>query len=225
MVLICLFALLSSSILAAEPGAQKIVEESQAAHDSQTTRAARLLSKINKKSSPLEEGRRGVSHNAYKEVKTQLAMDKFQRTIGSCASCQSKTFLSQFASFPETLKKELKSDLLIFVSSSLPVASLKALFSQAQMMGGRLVFQGLIENSFAKTKTFFETHQINGEIDPQLFADHQIQEVPTFILREGQQRDKVAGNISVFEALTLIRQKGDLKKTASSMLKKTGSKK
>lgn len=157
---------------------------------------------------------------------TQRDLNTLRNTLlkqsPNCAQCQDKSFIKGKAREGETLNKGLKPILLVFVSSSLPVASLKALFSQAQLMGGRLIFQGLIENSFAKTKAFFEKYQINAEIDPQLFNDYQVQHVPTFVLKEGQQADKVEGNISVLEALTLIRQKGDLKKTASLIFKKTG---
>jgi type F conjugative transfer system pilin assembly protein TrbC len=52
--------------------------------------------------------------------------------------------------------KELRSEeryprLLVFVSFSMPMATLKQLSLQAQEVGGQLVFRGLIKNSFQET--------------------------------------------------------------------------
>lgn len=139
------------------------------------------------------------------------------KSNSSCSSCQDKSFLK------EIKLKESKSkdkDIVIFVSSSIPQESLKALFIQAQSKGAKLVFRGLIGNSFQKTKAFFETTGINAEIDPTLFEEYQISHVPAFVLREGEKHDILQGNISLEEALNLIRQKGELKGKAANLLKK-----
>lgn len=134
----------------------------------------------------------------------------------SCSSCQNKDFVK------ESKHKESKStdkDILVFVSSSIPKESLKALFIQAQSKGVKLVFRGLIGNSFQKTKAFFETTGINGEIDSTLFEEYQISHVPAFVLRKGEKYDILQGNISLEEVLHLIRQKGELKGKAANLLR------
>lgn len=139
------------------------------------------------------------------------------KSNSSCSNYQDKSFLK------EIKLKESKSkdkDIVIFVSSSIPQESLKALFTQAQSRGAKLVFRGLIGNSFQKTKAFFETTGINAEIDPTLFEQYQISHVPAFVLKEGKKHDILQGNISLEEALNLIRQKGELKGKAANLLKK-----
>lgn len=133
----------------------------------------------------------------------------------SCSSCQAKGFLEKSLSGPQ---KEGTGKLLIFVSSSLPAASLKSLHEQARAKKATLIFHGLIDNSFAKTKTFFDEQQISGDINPILFEDYQITHVPTFILREGSTFDRIQGNITLDEALTQIKEKGELKEKAKQIL-------
>lgn len=133
----------------------------------------------------------------------------------NCTQCKGSLMSSQ-VSTPE--KSHSSQELIIFVSESVPTASLKALFGQAQSLGVSLVFRGLIGNSFVKTKSFFEEQQINGEVDPTLFESYKVFEVPTFVLRQGQAFDAVQGNISLQEALTLFKNKGDLKQQADKLL-------
>lgn len=135
----------------------------------------------------------------------------------NCTQCKS-SFLSNKSSTPPAKEKHSSKDLIIFVSSSMPATSLKALFWQAQRAGVPLVFRGLIDNSFAKTKAFFEEQQINGEIDPNLFSEYHVSEVPTFVIREGKSFDVLQGNISLEDALTLFKKKGELKDKATRLL-------
>lgn len=164
----------------------------------------------------------GLTFNVQKD--TQRDLNTLRNTLlkqsPNCAHCQDKSFIKEKATEGETLNKGLKSKLLIFVSGSMPIASLKALFQQAQSVGGKLIFRGLIENSFQKTKVFFEEHKLNVEIDPRLFEEHQVKQVPTFILKDKDLTDRVEGNISVHAALEMMAQKGALKKKASSLLVK-----
>lgn len=150
---------------------------------------------------------------AYQLIETT----KIPRDGKACSSCQDKGFLTQQMREIKA-KKQGSEKLLIFVSSSMPQESLKALFHQAQEVGATLIFRGLIEESFMKTKAFFEALQINGEINPPLFETYGITQVPTFVIREGDNYDSVQGNISLQEALILIRDKGDLKGQAKALL-------
>ncbi len=92
--------------------------------------------------------------------------------------------------------------LKIFVSSSMPAASLKALHQQAVKIGGRLIFRGLINNSFKDTQAYFKDLGISADIDPPKFEEHHVTRVPTFILGEHQ----LQGNITVEEALSHLKE-------------------
>lgn len=159
------------------------------------------------------------------QLERTITKEKDQLDVGSivtqnksnCAQCKS-SFLSNKQSTPTAKEKQSSQDLIIFVSSSMPATSLKTLFWQAQRAGVPLVFRGLIDNSFAKTKSFFEEQQINGEIDPNLFDEYHISEVPAFVIREGKSFDVLQGNISLEDALTLFKNKGELKDKATPLL-------
>lgn len=97
-----------------------------------------------------------------------------------------------------------KEELLVFVSFSLPESVLKSLHQQSQQNNGRLIFRGLVNDSFKETQKAFLNTGIEGYIDPILFEKHTIQQVPTFVLVTKTGSDRVAGNISVSEALKIM---------------------
>ena len=154
-----------------------------------------------------------LNKNEVQLEKRTLSVNK----VRNCTQCKN-TLLPGTQSTPSKKDNHSPQDLIIFVSSSMPAASLKALFWQAQRAGVPLVFRGLIDNSFVKTKSFFEEQQINGEIDPNLFDEYHVSEVPTFVMREGKTVDLLQGNISLEDALTLFKKKGELKDKATHLL-------
>lgn len=95
-------------------------------------------------------------------------------------------------------------ELLIFVSFGMPESSLKALHQQSKQNKARLVFRGLVNNSFKETQQVFMDSGLEGEIDPILFEKYAIQQVPTFVRVTKTGSDRVVGNISVAEALTIM---------------------
>jgi type-F conjugative transfer system pilin assembly protein TrbC len=113
-------------------------------------------------------------------------------------------------------------NLLIFVSSSLSPQVLKNLFRDVSQVGGKLIFKGLINNSFKDTYHYFKEIQINADIDPNKFDDYQVSVVPTFILKDKQEKrfDRLQGNVSLDEALTQFKDRGELKSFAQNLLKK-----
>lgn len=120
---------------------------------------------------------------------------------------------------------EEKTELVVFVSTSMPKASLKALFLEAERMGARLVFRGLVNNSFQETLKIFEEIGVNGDIDPELFEKHEITSVPTITLTSAEKAnhplvDHVVGNVSLMTALELIRDKGACSELADKYLKR-----
>jgi conjugal transfer pilus assembly protein TrbC len=188
--------------------------------DSETAREVIEASRLQESNQMKKEAKQIVGQvgEGLKKEWAQLEKRTLSTNRGSnCTQCKN-TLLPCSQSTPSKKENHSPQDLIIFVSSSMPPASLKALFWQAQRAGIPLVFRGLIDNSFEKTKSFFEEHQINGEIDPNLFSEYHVSEVPTFVIREGKTFDVLQGNISLEDALTLFKKKGELKDKATHLL-------
>lgn len=112
--------------------------------------------------------------------------------------------------------------LIVFVSLSMPEATLKRLVEQAHRARARLVVRGFVDGSFRATVSRME--QLLGgrnsgfQIDPQLFANFGVSAVPTFVVvnprskpscRDGKCQSvapfaSVAGDVSVDYALEYI---------------------
>lgn len=106
-------------------------------------------------------------------------------------------------------------DLLVFVSFSMPKASLDRLAQQASQAGAALVFRGFKNNSIKDTVTAFQPLAKRGAgalIDPPAFEHYKIHAVPEFMLAQGKpgcQGDgcyshvlTVEGDVSLGYALT-----------------------
>ncbi|MBX9804251.1 MAG: hypothetical protein K2Y18_00680 [Alphaproteobacteria bacterium] len=115
--------------------------------------------------------------------------------------------------------KEKKSfaQLYIFVSSSMPQESIKVLGQQAKKIGAHILFRGLVGGTFSKTQSYMKDLGVAAEIDPPKFDDYTVTVVPTFILHNKNVTDRVAGHISLFEALDQFQKKGELKSEAQSL--------
>ena len=100
--------------------------------------------------------------------------------------------------------KKAKDELMIFVSMSLPVTSLKQLFAQASKNNVRLIMRGLVNNSFKDTQRKIQELGIIVDIDPTLFDKYQITQVPTFV--KGQH--KLMGNVSLAYAKQHLQEEG-----------------
>ena len=113
----------------------------------------------------------------------------------------------------------------IFVSTSMSENNLIELAKEAKKYKASLIMRGLLDNSYIKTANFFQKLIDKTEegisIDPELFKKFNIISVPTFIVEKSDlctsvdlacrsSYDKVAGNISLEDALSKIKQKGEL---------------
>ena len=97
--------------------------------------------------------------------------------------------------------------ILVFVSFSMPKASLTALAKEAEKFGAVLVMRGLKGDSFKETQAAFqdlgEEVQSGIEINPELFETYQIQQVPVFVRvkastkGELQEIGRLSGNVSL----------------------------
>lgn len=103
----------------------------------------------------------------------------FSKEEGTRGNCSSKTV--QFPKKEDVLLSEKKDQLLVFVSFSMPEASLKSLAQDAEKYNAVLVMRGLYEDSFVKTANKLKDLGIGVDINPELFETHKVTAVPTFV--------------------------------------------
>jgi len=110
--------------------------------------------------------------------------------------------------------------LLVFVSQSVPADSIKELWNQAQRVGAKLLFRGLVGGSFKETQTYIQELGIVADIDPVKFDDFEISHVPAFIISQGDKHDKMVGNVSLSAFLEQSSVSGSLQKEAGDLYQK-----
>jgi conjugal transfer pilus assembly protein TrbC len=200
-----------SSFSQAAPAGEKIIVDAEQAAKSAESSGLAFLNHM----AETKESQSGNSKDPSKQFKVVE-----QPTVEPKQACYSK-----IKNLADSKKSESKGQLLIFVSSSLPKQVLQALSNDAIRLGSRLIFRGLINNSFKDTQVFFNDAKINAEIDPTQFDSYKVTAVPTFILSDaqGERFDHLQGNISVDEALDQFKEKGELKRLAFDMLRRLRS--
>lgn len=127
--------------------------------------------------------------------------------------------------------------LMIFVSASIPRASLKDLMIQARQSGGVMVFRGLIGGTLKNTQQFLgelAKENVSAIIDPRLFEIFNVELVPTFVVLASPVQDceevncnftpihdRITGNITLNYALEQFADgRGDAKSQAATILSK-----
>lgn len=107
-------------------------------------------------------------------------------------------------------KRANKSQILIFVSFSMPKASLKGWMTQAQKINAPIYIRGLVNNSFKDTfkavGELVEDQKGGVLIDPPLFKKYSITQVPAVVVREQDSNlfDIVYGDVTLDYALEKI---------------------
>ena len=119
-------------------------------------------------------------------------------------------------------------NLYVFVSKSLKDSVIKAYIKQSKKTGAKLVFKGLINNSFVDTAKYIkELNEEEGaiEIDPNKFKKWNITQVPAIVLSNDCQgrdckeiSDKMLGAVPIRYALTEFAETGDNKGLAQKIL-------
>lgn len=142
----------------------------------------------------------------------------------------------------QAASKRGKFDLIIFVSFSMPDATLLEYSKQAKDAGAFMVLRGFYQNS--QTKTVQKAVSINPEfteydINPPLFRKFKVNKVPSIILADAEGAEvvedgcaqagsylKVDGDVSVQQALEIMRWqgKGKLAELAALKIKQIESK-
>jgi conjugal transfer pilus assembly protein TrbC len=151
-------------------------------------------------------------------ITTQKKVASLQHEESRDSSCLSKKCQLKSLQIPvlethtETDKDlNLASDsnekILIFVSFSMPEASLKALTQEASQGNVVLILRGLIEDSFKKTAERLKEYAQGMEINPQLFEQYAIQHTPTFVrIKDAQEQARLSGNVTLTFATQKLKE-------------------
>lgn len=100
------------------------------------------------------------------------------------------------------------SDVIVFLSFSMPKNSLRLWIKQAYESGASVVIRGLHKDSFNKT-TSIVSELISEEgggvqIHPDLFKQYKIEKVPAVLVRNAEKIDVVYGDVGLDSALNRI---------------------
>jgi type-F conjugative transfer system pilin assembly protein TrbC len=147
-----------------------------------------------------------------------------------CRSLNAQQFLK--AKQPINKKKESgdttkEVNLYIFVTLKMSEKNLRDLIREAKIYGGFVIIRGIRE-SLVETMTYLKRilkDDLDGvAIDPTLFREYEIRQVPSFVLEQihGETKlfDKLEGNVTVRYALERFSKAGDIKEEASQLLNK-----
>ena len=113
----------------------------------------------------------------------------------------------------------------VFLSFSMPDKVIKEYMKESVVIGYLPVFKGFMEGNYAKTiwylKEIMESTKSGAEINPNVFKEFNIQEVPSFVMAEGNMScyesnsckggryNKIAGNIGISGAIREMEKKGE----------------
>jgi conjugal transfer pilus assembly protein TrbC len=132
-------------------------------------------------------------------------------------------------------------ELLVFVSTSMPPATLKRLGEQARKAGAVIVLRGfrggLVKDALKETMGFIKPMVETGatvKVDPEAFARHDVTAVPTFVIAAREEGCAVelcavrsfalSGDVSLEFALeTWVNRGGDAGRKASAYLARIGN--
>lgn len=120
---------------------------------------------------------------------------KAEEVVAHPETCRVARSIVDRAQETMPFKKDMNKypDLLIFVSFSMPVETIKSLALQAKNQGGKIVFRGLLNGSFKEMGAKLQELGVEALIDPTLFQKHKVTQVPTFI----QGDDRLVGHVSL----------------------------
>ena len=137
------------------------------------------------------------------QSKEQILSLKDQASRKDLKTCQG---IKSIDESPENIK--VFDQILVFVSFSMPKASIESLLNDSRFYRSKLILRGLKDDSFVKTAQVLKdyansrTDQTNNganlEINPELFAKYKIEKVPVFVMVKGDKvLGKIAGNVSL----------------------------
>jgi type-F conjugative transfer system pilin assembly protein TrbC len=114
---------------------------------------------------------------------------------------------------------QIEPGIYVLVSFAINDESLRSYFNEANHYGAKLVMRGLVgkkfgRNRFAETKTKLEKVGINIDINPNLFKQFGIKQVPAVVVVNSDKTiKKISGHITLKKALEIMEVKVSGKKT------------
>jgi conjugal transfer pilus assembly protein TrbC len=128
---------------------------------------------------------------------------------GKCSVTKTEVLQGELGDIP-SLAALSEERILVFVSFSMPEASLKHLCETLKDHPEvTLVLRGLIEDSMEKTARKIDEIKGVFEINPELFEQYDVQTVPTFVLvKKDKPVAMLKGNITLTYAKALFAEKG-----------------
>ena len=128
---------------------------------------------------------------------------------GKCSVTKTEVLRRELGDIP-SLAALSEERILVFVSFSMPEASLKHLCETLKDHPEvTLVLRGLIEDSMEKTARKIDEIKGVFEINPELFEQYDVQTVPTFVLvKKDKPVAMLKGNITLTYAKALFAEKG-----------------
>jgi len=124
-----------------------------------------------------------------------------------------------------SLASEMKSDVIVFISFSMPKESIKGWMNEAAKINAPVVIRGLVNNSFRETLN--RVNELTGDnkggvqIDPMLFREYKVSQVPAVVVRNANDHDVVYGDAHLDYALqTVIKKSDELSPVANLALQK-----
>lgn len=133
--------------------------------------------------------------------------------LATATSCNS------FGLPKQEIQIEPEPGIYVFVSFSINDESLRSYFNEANHYGAKLVMRGLVgekfgRNRFAETKTKLEKVGINIDINPNLFKQFGIKQVPAVVVVNSDKTiKKISGHITLKKALEIMEVNAIGKKT------------
>lgn len=118
-------------------------------------------------------------------------------------------FFSLLSVLPVSAADRNESAVIVFISSSMPDEAIKSIQCQAGIIDAPVVLRGLIDNSLQKTVRWAEKWIKNEsdkgfQINPVLFRQYGIKQVPAVLVRNGDSQGIVYGNVTLDYALKTI---------------------
>jgi conjugal transfer pilus assembly protein TrbC len=164
----------------------------------------------------LEKAKNNIDEDAvnWLREKLQNEVKKDKPQIQTSLSTNKKCFVGT--------SKESVPQLLVFISFSVPDEIWITISKSIAQFDGILLLRGLPKNSFSELAVRLRALKEKGflgevQINPMLFEQFEVTQVPSYVITDANHYDKITGNISVNYAIEAMGEKGETK-TAKRLL-------
>jgi conjugal transfer pilus assembly protein TrbC len=163
-------------------------------------------------------------------VLPEAERDELQRQSSAAIKAVDPDFLAQLQQRPGAQAEKPLPQALYFVSFSMPEAGLKQVIQEAGRLQIPATLRGLLNNDMRQTAqavlTLVTESLVNEaprggvQIDPTAFRRYGIKAVPALVVTCPSGYDRIAGTLSLSQALQKVAEKGDCAATARALLAK-----